>query len=49
MLEGKSSVRLVPYSDSQVYWIIPAEGQFTIVLFFHTSIIVHLYVFYKQG
>ena len=34
-------VRLVPYSDSPVYWIIPAERQFTVVLFLHTSIIVH--------
>ena len=27
----------------------PAEGQLTIVLFLHTSIILHFYVFYKQG
>ena len=27
----------------------PAEGQFTIVLFLHTSIIVHLYVFLQAG
>ena len=47
MLEGKSSDKWIN-SDSQVYWIIPAE-QFTIVLFLYTSSIVHLYDFYKQG
>ena len=39
----------MPYSNSQVYWIIPADGQFTIVLFIHTSIIVHLYVFASRA